>query len=92
MQQFFLTDWWGFDACKQQLCAALCAGCRQIPDGASNEPIKTMAKAARWKTPFRMTGVYHKIDSTGDVYHGTVLGVEEWLAHNPRKISNSFPQ
>jgi hypothetical protein len=65
VQQFAPTDWWVWEACEQQLCAAFCAGCRQIPNGASNEPINRMAKAARWKTPFRMTGVYHKIECMG---------------------------
>jgi len=53
-QQFVRTDWLDLDACEQQLCAAFCAGCRQVPNGASNEPIKTMATAARWKTPLNM--------------------------------------
>jgi hypothetical protein len=48
VQQFVWTNWLDLDACKQQLCAVLCAGWRQIPNGASNEPIKTMATAARW--------------------------------------------
>jgi hypothetical protein len=26
VQQFARTDWWDLDACKQQLCEALCAG------------------------------------------------------------------
>ena len=54
VQQFVRTDWLDLDACEQQLCAAFCAGCRQVPNGASNEPIKTMATAARWKTPLNM--------------------------------------
>lgn len=64
VQQFVPTDWWDLDARKQQLCAALCAGCRQIPDGTRNETIKTMATTVLWKTPFRMTGVYHNINFT----------------------------
>jgi hypothetical protein len=50
VQQFVRTDWLDLDACEQQLCAALSVGCRQVPNGASNEPIKTMATAApaRW--------------------------------------------
>src|ERR1035438_7992212 len=48
VQQFVRTDWLDFDVCEQQLCAALCVVCRQVPNGASNEPIKTMATAARW--------------------------------------------
>jgi hypothetical protein len=59
VQQFVRTDWWDLEACKQQLCAALCAGCRHIPDGASNEPINRMATAARWKTPRNMDTGYH---------------------------------
>jgi hypothetical protein len=43
----------------QQLCAVCCVRCRQIPNGASIVPIKTMATAARWKKPLRMTAVYH---------------------------------
>jgi hypothetical protein len=61
-QQFVPTDWWDLHVCEQQLCADLCVGCRQTPNGASNKPIKTMARAARWKTPFRMNGFYHNID------------------------------
>jgi len=52
------------DAGAQQLCAVLCAVCRQIPNGASNEPIKKMANAARWKALLRITGVYHGGDFT----------------------------
>src|SRR5271157_5761338 len=50
-QQFVRTDWWDLHAREQQLCVALCIGCRQIPEGASNAPINRMATAARWKTP-----------------------------------------
>src|ERR1039458_5594124 len=53
-QQFSPTDWWDLDACEQQLCADFCAGCRHIPNGASNENIKTMATAARRNTPLLM--------------------------------------
>ena len=60
VQQFVRTDWWDLEACEQQLCAALCAGCRQVPYGASNEPIKTMATAARWKTPRNIDSAYHE--------------------------------
>jgi len=59
VQQFVRTDWWDLDAREQQLCAAFCAGCRQVPNGASNEPIKTMATAARWKTTLNMASGYH---------------------------------
>src|ERR1017187_3603750 len=48
VQQFVRTNWLDLEACEQQLCAALSVGCRQVPNGASNEPIKTMATAARW--------------------------------------------
>jgi hypothetical protein len=48
VQQFVRTDWLDLDGCEQQLCAALCVGCRQIPIGASIVPINTMATAARW--------------------------------------------
>jgi hypothetical protein len=60
VQQFVRTDWWDMDACKQQLCAALCIGCRQIPDGVSKAPINRMATAARWKTPLNMVSGYHE--------------------------------
>jgi hypothetical protein len=60
VQQFVRTDWLDLDACEQQPCAALCAGCKQVPNGASNEPIKTMATAARWKTPLNMSSAYHR--------------------------------
>ena len=60
VQQFVRTDWWALDACEQQLCAALCIGCRQIPDGVSNAPINKMATAARWKTPLNMVSGYHE--------------------------------
>jgi hypothetical protein len=63
VQQFVRTDWWDLDACEQQLCAVLCAGCRQIPDGASNEPINKMDTVARWKTPCDIKSAYHKICS-----------------------------
>jgi hypothetical protein len=59
VQQFVPMDWWDLEARKQQLWAALCAGCRQIPDGASKVPIKTMVTAARWKTPLNMVSSYH---------------------------------
>jgi len=60
VQQFFRTDWWDLDACAQQLCVALCIGCRQIPEGASNAPINKMATAARWKTPRNIDTSYHE--------------------------------
>jgi hypothetical protein len=59
MQQFVRRDCCDLDVCKQQLCAVLCAGCRQIPNGVSKEPIRTMATAARRKTPLNMVSVYH---------------------------------
>jgi len=60
VQQFVRTESWDPDVCEQQLCAVLCAGCRQIPDGASNEPINRMATAARWKTPCNIESAYHE--------------------------------
>jgi hypothetical protein len=60
VQQFVRADWWDLDVCEQQLCAALRIGCRQIPDGASNEPINRMATAARWKTPCNIESAYHE--------------------------------
>ena len=60
MQQFVRTDWLDLDVCEQQLCADFCAGCRQIPNGASNEPIKTMATAARRNPPLSIGEVYHE--------------------------------
>jgi hypothetical protein len=60
VQQFVRTDWWDLDVREQQQSVALCIGCRQIPDGASNEPINRMATAARWKTPRNMDTGYHK--------------------------------
>jgi hypothetical protein len=62
-QQFVRRDCWDLDACEQQLCAALCAGSKQAPNGASNAPIKRMAKTPRCKTPRLIDEVYHKIDS-----------------------------
>jgi hypothetical protein len=59
MQQFVWTDWWDLEACEQQPCAAPYIGCRQIPDGTSNAPIKIMATTARWKTPLNMVSGYH---------------------------------
>ena len=59
VQQFVRTEWLDLYACEQQPCAAFCTGCRQVPNGASNVPIKTMATAARWKTPLNMVSVYH---------------------------------
>jgi hypothetical protein len=47
VQQFVWADCWDLDAREQQLCAAFRVGWRQVPNGASNEPIKTMATAAR---------------------------------------------
>ena len=60
VQQFVRTDWWDLDARAQQLCVALCIGCRQIPEGASNAPINKMATAARWKTPCNIDSAYHE--------------------------------
>jgi hypothetical protein len=60
VQQFVRTDWWDLEACEQQLCAALCIGCKQIPEGASNAPINRMATAARWKTPRNIDSAYHE--------------------------------
>jgi hypothetical protein len=60
VQQFVRTDWWDLDACEQQLCAALCVRSRQLPYGATNVPIKTMATAARWKTPRNIESAYHE--------------------------------
>jgi hypothetical protein len=51
----------GVDAGAQQLCAALCVRCRQVPNGASRLPINRMAIAARWKLPFSMALAYHSI-------------------------------
>jgi hypothetical protein len=48
------------DACEQQLCAPMCVRCMQVPNGASNAPINTMATAARWKTPLNMVSAYHE--------------------------------
>jgi hypothetical protein len=61
VQQFVWTNWLDLDACEQQLCAAFRAGWRQFPNGASNEPIKTIATAARWKTPLNIISEYHRI-------------------------------
>jgi hypothetical protein len=47
VQQFIWTVLLDPDAGAQQLCAALCFIGRQVPNGASNVPIKTMATAAR---------------------------------------------
>ena len=60
MQQFGWAILRDSDACEQQLCAALCVCCRQFPKGASNDPIKTMAITARWKTPLNMATGYHE--------------------------------
>jgi hypothetical protein len=60
VQQFVRTDWWDLDVRAQQLCVALCVGCRQIPEGASNAPINKMATAARWKTPRNIDTAYHE--------------------------------
>jgi len=49
------------DIAAQQSCAALWAGCRQIPAGAAKAPINTMATAARWKTPPNMVSAYNSI-------------------------------
>jgi predicted transcriptional regulator len=49
----------GCEACEQQQCVVRCVHCRQIPNGASNVPINTMATVARWKNPLRMRAVYH---------------------------------
>jgi hypothetical protein len=43
----------------QQSCPVLCACCRQISAGAAKVPIKTMATAARWKTPCNMVTAYY---------------------------------
>jgi hypothetical protein len=59
-QQFVRTDWLDLDVREQQLCAVLCAGCRQIQEGVSNVPINRMATAARWKTPRNMDTGYHE--------------------------------
>jgi hypothetical protein len=58
-QQFVPADVKDSDAREQQLCAFLCVGCRQIPDGASKEPINRMDTAARWKSLFNMLRGYH---------------------------------
>jgi len=47
------------DAGAQQLCAALCFIWRHCPNGATNDPINTMATAARLKTPLNMATAYH---------------------------------
>jgi hypothetical protein len=60
VQQFVRTDWLDLDVCEQQLCAVLCVRCKQFPNGASNEPIKTMDTVARWKTPCNIESAYHK--------------------------------
>ena len=60
MQQFGWAVLRDSDACAQQLCAVLCVRCRQVPNGTSIDPIKTMATAARWKTPLNMATGYHK--------------------------------
>jgi hypothetical protein len=61
VQQLLLTLLLGSDAWEQQLCAALCVCGRQVPNGASNAPINTMAIVALWKTPFHMVSAYHSI-------------------------------
>jgi hypothetical protein len=60
VQQVVRTVWWELEACEQQLCATLCIGCRQIPEGASNAPINMMVTAARWKTPRNIDSAYHE--------------------------------
>jgi len=60
VQQLVRTNWLDLDVCEQQLCAVLCVDGRQVPNGASNEPIKTMAPAARWKMPLSIVSAYHK--------------------------------
>jgi len=47
VQQFAWTVLLESAAGAQQLCAALCFICRQVPNGASDVAIKTMATAAR---------------------------------------------
>jgi hypothetical protein len=59
VQQFFWAVLLDSDGDAQQLCAALYFICRQVPNGASNVPIKTMAIVARWKTPRNMFSGYH---------------------------------
>jgi hypothetical protein len=59
-QQFVWAVLRDSDACEQQLCAALCIRCKQVPNGASNAPINTMATAARWRTPLNMATGYHE--------------------------------
>jgi hypothetical protein len=54
VQQSLCNVLWPLEAAAQQLCAIFCAGCRQIPSGASIAPINRVATAARWKTPLNM--------------------------------------
>ena len=49
------------DAREQQLCVVLCVCGRQVPNGASNAPINTMAIVVFWKMPFHMVSAYHSI-------------------------------
>jgi hypothetical protein len=58
-QQFAWSDFVDWDAGAQQLCAATCFIGRQVSNGASNAPIKTMATAARRNTPLNMVSAYH---------------------------------
>jgi len=59
MQQSGFADLLVCETWEQQLCAVVCVGCRQIPNGARSAPINRMATAARWKNPLRMWAVYH---------------------------------
>jgi len=59
VQQLFSTVALDMSIAAQQSFPVWCTCCRQIPAGAANAPINTMATAARWKTPCNMVSAYY---------------------------------